>query len=50
MLAGTLEDFGFTSMVADSDIWIRYVKQADGTEYYEPHLVYMDDILLVSHD
>ena len=50
MLAGTLEDFGFNSMVADLDIWRRRAKWTDGTEYYELLLFYVDDILLVSHD
>ena len=35
MLAGTLEDFGFTSTVADPDVWRQHAKWADGTEYYE---------------
>ena len=50
MLAGTQEDFGFTIMVVDPDVWRRCAKRADRTEYYELLLVYVDDILLVSHD
>ena len=50
MLAGTLEDFGLTSTVADPDIWRQCAKRADRTEYYELLLVYLDDIPLVSHD
>ena len=47
MLAETLEDFGFTSTVADPDVWRQCAKRADGTEYYELLLVYVDDILLL---
>ena len=46
MLAGTLEDFGFTSTVADPDVWRRRAEQADGKEYYELLLVYVDDLLM----
>ena len=48
-LAQTLSDMGFKSSVADPDVWRRESKKEDGTEYYELLLVYVDDILLVSH-
>ena len=49
MLARTLEDFGFQNTMADPDVWRRRSKRENGTEYYELLLVYVDDILLVSH-
>ena len=49
MLARTLEDFGFQNTMADPDVWRRHSKRENGTEYYELLLVYVDDILLVSH-
>lgn len=49
-LANTLVDLGFTSTQADPDVWRRAAKKDDGTEYYELCLVYVDDILMVSHD
>lgn len=49
-LAATLVDLGFTSTQADPDVWRRPARRENGTEYYELCLVYVDDILLVSHD
>jgi hypothetical protein len=50
MLAGTLRDLGFVDTRADPDVWRRPANKADGTPYYELLLVYVDDILLASHD
>ena len=41
---------GFTGTQADPDIWRHPARKDDGMEYYELCLVYVDDILLVSHD
>jgi hypothetical protein len=49
-LASTLVDLGFVGTQADPDAWRRAACRPDGTEYYELCLVYVDDILLVSHD
>ena len=49
-LAGTLISLGFEGTQADPDVWRRRAKRPNGTEYYELCLVYVDDILLVSHD
>lgn len=50
MLAGTLRDLGFQDTRADPDVWRRPATKPDGTQYYELLLVYVDDILLASHD
>jgi Reverse transcriptase (RNA-dependent DNA polymerase) len=50
MLAGTLTDIGFESTQADPDVWIRPQVTRDGRRYYERVLIYVDDILCVSHD
>ncbi|KAL7574019.1 hypothetical protein ACA910_015599 [Epithemia clementina (nom. ined.)] len=34
---------------ADGDVYIRASKKADGFEYYEMLLVYVDDVIAVSH-
>ena len=49
-LAGTLIDMGFVGTQADPDVWRRPATRENGSEYYELCLVYVDDILLVSHD
>lgn len=50
LLASTLAELGFKSSLADPDVWLRAAKKPDGLEYYEMVLVYVDDILVVSHD
>jgi Reverse transcriptase (RNA-dependent DNA polymerase) len=50
MLAGTMSDMGFESSRADPDVWIRPNAKANGERYYERVLIYVDDILCVSHD
>ena len=49
-LAGTLQEMKFVSTRADADVYRRPATRPDGTEYYELLLVYVDDILLISHD
>jgi len=46
----TLRGMGFVPSRADMDMWYRRQKKADGTEYYEYLVVYVDDVLIVSHD
>lgn len=50
LLASTLQDMGFKSSLADPDVWLRRAKKPDGLDYYEMVLVYVDDILVISHD
>ena len=50
MLAQTLMDLGYRSSKADPDVWLRPQTKSDGFEYYEMILVYVDDILHISHD
>ena len=49
-LAETLDDMGYTSSHADPDVWLRPATKPDGEKYYEYILVYVDDILSISHD
>jgi hypothetical protein len=48
-LAQELRDLGFVSTTADPDVWIQAAVRDDGFEYYEMLLIYVDDILAVSH-
>jgi hypothetical protein len=48
-LAGTLQALGFTSSLADPDVWYRAATKSDGFQYYEYLLVYVDDLLVLSH-
>ena len=50
MLAQTLTDLNYSSTKADPDVWIRPQTKPNGDKYYEMLLVYVDDILHLSHD
>jgi len=49
MLAQKLMDMGYVSMRADPDVWLRPNVKDDGHPYYKMLLIYVDDILCVSH-
>jgi len=48
-MAQTLHDLGYKSSYSDADIWYRAATKAHGFNYYEYVLVYVDDILTISH-
>ena len=50
MLSQSLRDMNFTPTKADPDVHIRPATKPCGFEYYELILVYVDDILHMSHD
>lgn len=47
--AGTLRDMDFQSSLADPDVWLKASTLPSGEEYYEYILVYVDDLLVISH-
>eukprot|EP00590_Aulacoseira_subarctica_P011644 CAMPEP_0172424146 /NCGR_PEP_ID=MMETSP1064-20121228/21716_1 /TAXON_ID=202472 /ORGANISM="Aulacoseira subarctica , Strain CCAP 1002/5" /LENGTH=1711 /DNA_ID=CAMNT_0013165931 /DNA_START=811 /DNA_END=5943 /DNA_ORIENTATION=- len=47
--AATLRDLGFISSLADPDVWMRPSQIPNGDDYYEYILVYVDDLLVISH-
>ena len=49
-LRAGMADLGFTSCLADPDVWMRPAKKADGSSYYEYVLLYTDDALCVSEN
>ena len=49
-LAEALCDFSYMPTKADPDVWIRSATKPNGFEYYEMMLIYVDDILCISHD
>ena len=49
-LATKLDDMGFVPCVADPDVWMKAATKANGDQYYEYILCYVDDILCVSAD
>ena len=49
-LAETLHNLNYKPSIGDPDVWIRPATKPDGFEYYEMVLVYVDDILCISHD
>ena len=47
----SFSDIGFKHCnMADPDVWMRENFKPNGDKYYEYFLVYVDDLLLVSHD
>jgi Reverse transcriptase (RNA-dependent DNA polymerase) len=49
-LAETIRKMGFVACLADGDVWLRPNAKPGGDSYYEYVLVYVDDILAISHD
>ena len=49
-LAKKFDAMGFTSCVADPDVWRRPATKEDGQEYYEYIMTYVDDIIAISED
>ncbi len=43
-------DLQFKSFFADPDVWFREAVKPDGTKYNEYLFVYVDNILILSHD
>ena len=50
LLSETLYDLGYLPTKVDPDVWIRLAVKANGFEYYEFFLCYVDDVLSISHD
>jgi hypothetical protein len=48
-LSNTLHCLGYTSCKADPDFWFRAAVKNDGFRFYEYVLVYVDDLLVLSH-
>ena len=49
-LAETLQTLGYTSTESDPDVWLKRSCKPNGMEYYSYMLVYVDDVLHISHD
>jgi hypothetical protein len=47
-MAKKLDEMGFKLSIADPDVWLRPASKADGEEYYEYILMYVDNILAIS--
>jgi len=48
-LANTLHLLGYKSCLTDPDVWFCPARKTDGFECYEYVLVYVDDLLVLSH-
>ena len=44
-----VQHLGFTPSITDPDMYYRKAKRPDGSMYYELLLVYVDDVLAMSH-
>ncbi|MEM7375757.1 MAG: reverse transcriptase domain-containing protein [Bacteroidota bacterium] len=49
-LSDTLRSLKFASSNADHDVWMRAAVDRNSQPYYEYVVVYVDDLLIVSHD
>ncbi len=49
-MATTLREADFSSCFAYPDVWMRPQTKSNGDKYWEYALVYVDDILVISHD
>lgn len=50
-LADTLKNtLGFTSSLADPDVWYKASTKPDGTKYYAYLLIYVDDVICIDLD
>ena len=49
-LAETLCELGYTPTKADPDFWLWKAVKADGFQYYEMVLCFVDDLLCISDD
>jgi hypothetical protein len=50
MLSKSILEMGFQSSIVDPDVYLRRNNKPEGEPYYELLLVYVDDIMCVSHD
>jgi hypothetical protein len=50
MFSGSIKDLGFASTMVDPDVYISKNFREDGVPYYKMILVYVDDVLCVSHE
>ena len=49
MLSQTMHDINYKRCKADYDVWYRSAEKPDDFKYYEYVLIFVDDILVVSH-
>ena len=49
-LAETMNDLAYKPCKADPDVWMKPQTKPDGTKYYEYVLIYVDDVLAISHN
>ena len=43
-----MRDLGFSSCLADPDVWMRAATKSDGYKYWEYILVHSDDLIVIS--
>ena len=49
-LEETLYELGYTPTKSDTDVWLQKAVKADGFQYYEMVLYYVDDVLCISDE
>ena len=49
-LAESMSDIGYDPCEADPDVWMKSNTDGKGRDYYEYVLIYVDDVLAISHE
>ena len=49
-LAEDIRSMGYSPSLADPDVYLKPKVRPDGTEYYEYLIIYVDDIMCISHE
>ena len=49
MFNDSIQNMGFKPSIADPDVYLREFAKPDGFKYYQYILVYVDDVLIISH-
>ena len=49
-LAGCMQEMGYRSCPADTDLWLKEQTDKKGRQYYSYNLCYVDDLLVVHHN
>jgi hypothetical protein len=49
-LAESMSDIGYVPCEADPDVWMKANTDGKGRDYYEYVLIYVDDVLAISHE
>ena len=44
------KELGYSSSIADPDVYLKAFKKPDGSKYYSHLIIYVDDVLCIHHN